>query len=64
MNEKDASIGFGLNFGEIFVKNLVVVDHEFASNIDAVDIALGSDEDEIGVRIFESRTETRRVDKQ
>jgi len=36
-----AAVGFGLDFVEVMVEELVVFDHELAADVDAVDVALG-----------------------
>ena len=49
---EDAAVGFGLNFVEVVMEELIVLDHQFSADVDAVDVALGGDEDEVCVGIF------------
>jgi len=48
-----AAVGFGLDFVEVMVEELVVFDHELAADVDAVDVALGGYENEVCVGVFE-----------
>ena len=48
-----AAVGFGLDFVEVMVEELVVFDHELAADVDAVDVAFGCCKDEVCVGVFE-----------
>jgi len=61
---EDAAVGFGLHFVEVVIEELVVFDQEFAADVDAVDVPLCCDEDEVGVGIFERDAEAFWVDEE
>jgi hypothetical protein len=50
---QDAAVGLGLDFVEVVVEKLIVLDYEIAADVDAVDVALRGDENEVRVGVFE-----------
>jgi hypothetical protein len=49
---QDAAIGLGLDFVDVVVEKLMVFDFEIAADVDAVDVALCSDENKVRVGVF------------
>ena len=58
----EAAVDFVADVVEVGVGEVVVVDHEHAADVDALDVRLGGDEDEVRVGVFEDAAEAGGID--
>src|ERR1700728_2702286 len=57
-----SAVDFVAHLVDVGVDELVEVHHELAADVDALDIGLGGDEDQVGVGVFEDAAEAGWID--